>query len=197
MGIAPRLSSQTRQGEPHYCFPQSTGLAPGTESQTALVGVALHGSFAVSRAAWTALAEVLSACRGTRLSTPSPATAEVPVCRGKEVELAGFEPPTSWVRFRLLSPSNSGSDRAPGGTNGLLLRNSWPCPLRVKPAGSPKWESDYPRICGDCRRFRHKSVFVPDSGHRGYNSPRVSIYEARPISLEVRVSGRETCPIRG
>lgn len=33
----------------------------------------------------------------------------------------------------------------------------------------PEWESDYPWICGDCRRFRHKSVFVPDWEDRGFN----------------------------
>src|SRR5215203_6189930 len=62
------------------------------------------------------------------------------------------------------------------------MRDSWPCPLRVKPAGSPKWESDYPRICGDCRRFRHKSVFVPD-----WVEPRF-----HPVSLEVDEGAKRT-----
>jgi hypothetical protein len=86
------------------------------------------------------------------------------------MELGGFEPPTSWVRFRLLVAEEFCRRYVARRDKWLDDAESVVLSVRLKSGVAAEWESDYGWICGDCRRFRHKSVFVPDCGDPGYKS---------------------------
>jgi hypothetical protein len=58
------------------------------------------------------------------------------------MELGGFEPPTSWVRFRLLVAEGFARRRVARRDKWLFDAEFPTLLLRRKPAGPPKWESD-------------------------------------------------------
>jgi len=90
-----------------------------------------------------------------------------------------FEPPTSWVRFRLLVAEEVSQREVTTRDKWLADAEFSTLPSAKNSRQPPEWEPDSLRICGDYRRFRHKSVFVPDRGESGYNSFRSGRYERK------------------